>query len=278
MKYSILKLLFLLTCLKLISQNQSVDIYTIRYQSSVQGQGLPEPYISDYSLILIPLNGISIYNKISKTDLNKTVTTDPMDDSVFHLNITGKNNRLVFKEYKTNSIFFKAIVAPRLLVVKDYIDIFSWELKNETKEIMGFNCQKATTTFRGRNYEAWFSADLPSGGPWKYDGLPGLILEIKSLDNYIHLNAYSIESTLIENFTFKNPFLNDSKIHTWEEYKTIYKQKAIAKSKFNFQSGSVGNAKNIKIITPRKLIEQIIPEDDKDYIADKEFEKSQGLP
>ncbi len=52
-----------------------------------------------------------------------------------------------------------------------------WQIKEDTKLIGGYTCQLATTTFKGRNYQAWFSPDIPlSYGPWKLNGLPGLIL------------------------------------------------------------------------------------------------------
>lgn len=55
-----------------------------------------------------------------------------------------------------------------------------WKIEDDTKVIGGYSCQKATTTFKGRNYEAWFSPDIPMPyGPWKLHGLPGLILAAK---------------------------------------------------------------------------------------------------
>lgn len=39
--------------------------------------------------------------------------------------------------------------------------------------------KKATCYFRGRNYTAWYSLDFPvKYGPWKFNGLLGLIFEV----------------------------------------------------------------------------------------------------
>ena len=54
-----------------------------------------------------------------------------------------------------------------------------WQMTEETQEIAGYQCQKATCEFRGRHYTAWFAVDIPiSQGPWKFGGLPGLILKV----------------------------------------------------------------------------------------------------
>ena len=56
----------------------------------------------------------------------------------------------------------------------------NWQISNETQTIVGYQCQKATCSFRGRNYTAWFTVDIPlSYGPWKFCGLPGLILKVQ---------------------------------------------------------------------------------------------------
>ena len=51
---------------------------------------------------------------------------------------------------------------------------------DSVKTILGYTCHKATCSYRGRNYEAWYNPDLPvNAGPWKFSGLPGLIMSVQ---------------------------------------------------------------------------------------------------
>jgi GLPGLI family protein len=70
---------------------------------------------------------------------------------------------------------------------------FKWEITKEEKEILGYKCQKATTFFRGRHFEAWFAPDIPIvDGPYKFSNLPGLILEVYDIQKYYRFWAESI--------------------------------------------------------------------------------------
>lgn len=71
---------------------------------------------------------------------------------------------------------------------------FNWKLQEVTNTICGYKCKKATTTFRGRNYTVWYTPSIPnSEGPWKFNGLPGLILKVAD-----DKNDYSFECVAIE--------------------------------------------------------------------------------
>lgn len=65
--------------------------------------------------------------------------------------------------------------------------IFDWKISSEIQKILSYSCQKAYMSFRGRNYEAWFTREIPIfNGPWKFGGLPGLIMKIAdSKNNFI---------------------------------------------------------------------------------------------
>jgi GLPGLI family protein len=64
-------------------------------------------------------------------------------------------------------------------IYNEPMGIFKWKILPSTAKVSEYHCQKATTTFRGRNYEAWFTTEIPiSDGPYKFNGLPGLIVKI----------------------------------------------------------------------------------------------------
>lgn len=70
-----------------------------------------------------------------------------------------------------------------------------WQLHTDIVEICGYLCQKATCKYHGRTYEAWFTLDIPlSYGPWKFGGLPGLILKVYDMDHLYSFECIRIQS------------------------------------------------------------------------------------
>jgi GLPGLI family protein len=70
----------------------------------------------------------------------------------------------------------------------------TWALTPESKQVLGYNCQKATTRYLGRDYEAWYTLDIPiSNGPWKLGGLPGMILEAYDTQRHYVFDCTNIE-------------------------------------------------------------------------------------
>lgn len=101
--------------------------------------------------------------------------------------------------YNSTSIESNTIVSRTLwlnkevLKVKEDIPKLKWEILESQKLIGEFNCQKARTTFRGRTYFAWFTSEIPTNfGPWKFHGLPGLILKITDVEGEVNLYAKNI--------------------------------------------------------------------------------------
>jgi len=81
--------------------------------------------------------------------------------------------------FENNELYFRTDILDKQYKVKEEIPSFDWELTNETKEKGNTTLYKAKVSFRGRNYTAWYNPEIPiKAGPWKFNGLPGLIYEI----------------------------------------------------------------------------------------------------
>jgi GLPGLI family protein len=136
---------------------------------------------------------------------------------------TDKADELLVKNYSGSSLILIDYIFQKKFYVKDSLHPMSWEHQADQKKILGYNCHSATTFFRGRNYMAYYTSDLAvKGGPWKFGGLPGLILEVVSSDAHYSFRAITIqqgEPVYISDFD-----LHENEQLSWQEYchKTIY--------------------------------------------------------
>jgi GLPGLI family protein len=116
----------------------------------------------------------------------------------------------VYRNYpeNKNTVTYRTFAnGPTFLYTEDKIK-FEWKILPVTKKYLTYTCQKATTTFRGRNYEAWFTSEIPfSEGPYKFTGLPGLILQIQDTEGHYAYNCTGIK---------KEKQVNEIKMWTWK--------------------------------------------------------------
>lgn len=91
-------------------------------------------------------------------------------------------------------------------LIKEKLPSMHWEILNDTLTILNKKTQNASLRFRGRQYVAWFTTDIQiSDGPYKFHGLPGLILKIESIDKKYSFEAYSIKLNIAnDNFSVLN--------------------------------------------------------------------------
>lgn len=130
-----------------------------------------------------------------------------MEDPGFDGNITITGNSRTTSEsyyFQPASKNFKELykLSGEQYLLDGTYPAVDWKIRDEVKEIGGYSCQRADTEFKGRMYTAWFAADLPFPyGPWKLQGLPGLILEVKDTKNevffhYAGFDKMSNDSTM----------------------------------------------------------------------------------
>lgn len=99
-----------------------------------------------------------------------------------NVNRKEKQGMVSFKVTKTYPDFttylFRNISSDKYKIKEDQKP--EWKILPDKQKIGEYNAQKATTNFGGREWIAWFSADIPfQDGPYKFYGLPGLIVKIE---------------------------------------------------------------------------------------------------
>ncbi len=78
--------------------------------------------------------------------------------------------------------------------IEDKLNEIEWKLEKEEKKIANYKCQKATCHFGGRDYIAWYTMEVPiSEGPYKFSGLPGLIVKIEDTKGEHRFELTSLE-------------------------------------------------------------------------------------
>ncbi len=101
---------------------------------------------------------------------------------------------MLVKNYSEKSIDFYERIFMDSYVCPDSV-AFDWQLENDTLSVCGYLCRKARTSFRGRNWTAYYTDEIPvSDGPWKFSGLPGLILKVEDTDKEHIFTAISIRN------------------------------------------------------------------------------------
>lgn len=105
---------------------------------------------------------------------------------------------------KDSISIYTQIMGDRFRIVEP-IPAFDWAISEDsTRLIMGFNCHLATTSFRGRQWQVWYTEDIPLMlGPWKLGGLPGLILSA-DVEGFISYTAVGIKTEHVSPVTFYN--------------------------------------------------------------------------
>ena len=94
----------------------------------------------------------------------------------------------------------------------------NWKILPEKEKIGEWNAQKAEADFAGRHWTAWFSTEIPiQDGPYKFRGLPGLIVKIedktgshkmelkgiKNITGNVDINVFEVKEIAVNSKQFQ---------------------------------------------------------------------------
>jgi GLPGLI family protein len=139
------------------------------------------------------------------------------------------SNKRIFKSTSSKKITIYDEFYDNIYMYNDTVNM-KWKITNIYDTLNNMKVRRAETKFRGRNYIAWYTSEIPiSDGPYKFRGLPGLIIKIydsKKEINYslIGLEKYKKSKSLNNNYD--NEALSVSKSE-YTKIKKNFKQNSI---------------------------------------------------
>lgn len=205
MKFINLTFLFILFSFQLSAQSTKADMEVVYRMKFISDSTKTQyPVYVDNLILLFNKESSIYYSQDAKgyyEFLNKGLST--MKDGKISLGTIPAPPKVKGTVYKVGDI-----ITANLPVGK-YIYSFEepklqWTLLDETKEIKGIKCRLAKTTVdTGDTFFAWYTTEeYPfSEGPFRFKGLPGLILSIYNKNKTIEIDAVEIKKSdaVIEN-------------------------------------------------------------------------------
>jgi GLPGLI family protein len=156
----------------------------------------------NYSATLLYNNNISqfSYSNLEKEDSEKK----DENNNIMIKYADTLSNIIINDKYNSKIYHFTEISTSRNTVwIEEKTPELNWVLVGETKVLGTLICNKATTSFRGRNYTAWYSSEMVGGyGPWKLQGLPGIILEAYDDKKEVVFRVNKITLPYVREITF----------------------------------------------------------------------------
>ncbi|MBQ6769837.1 MAG: GLPGLI family protein [Bacteroidales bacterium] len=161
-------------------------------------------HVDKEKMILLIGNDVSWFQSYNHYRMDHVVrqkrqegTLDAWRKSGEGMRYASKLTYSVYKNYPTGKTTTTDLLSMtyQWCLYEEPLPDFQWEIMEDTTEIIGFHAQKAVCDFGGRTWEAWFAEELPfNDGPYKFSGLPGLILSIADTQNHYRFELVSVEA------------------------------------------------------------------------------------
>ena len=158
-------------------------------------------YSNEVDSIMALPNGDELWTQIFEAELKKK--------GVAARNFPRKRLRTyVYKNYPSGKMTVTDGVSLQDFIYEDESNAQQWEIRDSTKTILDYPCQMTVCNFRGRQWTAWFTTDIPvSDGPWKFGGLPGLIMEAYDKGNQYVFTIVGLQKVEDEPIIFRESYL-----------------------------------------------------------------------
>ena len=178
-------------------------VFTVQYDVSILENAEQPDNITHETMMLRVGKDVSEYysytsfmaDSVLRADIQSGASQQTINEHLQQYGF-GVISHRIYKHYPKGQLTLFDRIAMDNFVVEEPMPKIDWTIHADTATICGYSCQKATTHLYGRDYEAWFTPEIPrSDGPWKLHGLPGLILKAEDSQKHYCFIASGIEQS-----------------------------------------------------------------------------------
>lgn len=199
LKTACLLLLFVLPALNLAQEVYTTE-YEIQYslEYSIFGEDLDNKQTEVLYLFTSPETSVFMnQNTAKEEEINENIQRI-MKSGNIDMAKAGKTTTdfhiQIYKNLPDERTIVKEEIASKDYVYQEGQVPLEWNITHDSKEYSVYSVQKATTSFAGRDYEAWFTMEIPiPDGPYIFAGLPGLIVELYDTEKHYHFSLLSVQ-------------------------------------------------------------------------------------
>lgn len=182
------------------------------YRCCVDTVGLlSENYDSDNMLLQIGPDGLSKFSSYKNLTVDSILmrsTQEQIVDAALEGKLSTGEFMTIYKNYPAGRLTHTEKICQDWFRYEEEMPSFEWELTDSVAEVLGYECQSARCRFRGREWTVFYTEEIPlMDGPWKFHGLPGLIMKASDGKGYYTFECIGIKSKADRPITlYKVPF------------------------------------------------------------------------
>lgn len=170
-------------------------------------------FSSDNMLLQIGPDGLSKFSSYRNLTVD-SILMRSSQEQIVNAALEGKLSTgefmTIFKNYPAGKLTHTEKICQDWFRYDEDMPLPDWELTDSVTNILGYECRSARCNFRGREWTAFYTEDIPiAEGPWKLYGLPGLIMKASDQKGDYTFECIGIKSKADRPITiYKVPFNN----------------------------------------------------------------------
>lgn len=117
---------------------------------------------------------LAVYEAMPVNQANASIPTSQLIALAY-----SRFHYTIYKIAASRQVYYYDRITSTRYRYEEPANTLNWIITPATATVAGYTCQRATASYGGWQWEAWFTREVPvSEGPYKFYGLPGLIVKV----------------------------------------------------------------------------------------------------